>query len=148
MNTKILIGLITFIFSLVAFATPPPTLIFKNQQGEQTNAKVIGGNFVSAGVAPANTIFSNISSVSGVPIGNTYSAVGAKLSANQILVGFTAGPGVVSSADTTIQALQKLAGNVAVNEPAITSGADAQTILTSFNSLLTKLINAHLMAAP
>lgn len=141
---SILLVMLT-IFCTNLFATAPPTLIFKNQFGEQTNANILGGTFTS-GNSPiaANTILSNLTGSSATPVGNTYSAVSVKLLPTQLLTGFTSGGGVVAGTDTVIQGLQKLAGNVAAHQ-ANSTAPDVATLVTDFNALLAKLQAAHLM---
>lgn len=137
--------MLTFLVLFTAFQAHAvnPTLIFKNQFGEQTNATIIGGTFNGVAVA-SHTIMSNISGSSAGPIGNTYSAVSAVLLPTMLLTGFTAGAGTVLATDTVIQGLQKLAGNVAAHQINSTA-SDVAGLVVDFNALLAKLQAAHLM---
>lgn len=99
----------TLLFTTAAFAVQP-TLIFKNQFGEQTNANVLGGTFVSSQAA-ANTIISNLTGSTAYPVANTYSAVSVKLLPSMLLTGFVSGAGAVAGTDTVLQGIQKVAGN-------------------------------------
>lgn len=105
-----LILISSLLFVATAFATLP-TLILKNQFGEQSNNTVIGGNANIAVPIAANTILSNITGSSAAPVGNTYAAVSAKLTPAMLMTGFVSGAGAVAGTDTLLQAVDKLAGN-------------------------------------
>jgi hypothetical protein len=94
----------------VAVATYP-TLILKNQFGEQSNNVILGGSGSVTGVFSANTIASNLTGSTAAALGNTYAAVSAKLVPTMLLTGFTSGAGTVAGTDTVLQGIQKLAGN-------------------------------------
>lgn len=132
-----------FIFCNIAEATVQK-LILTNQYGE-TSVNTIGSasTYVTGPVA-ANTIVSNLTSSSTNPIGNTYSAVSAKLLPTQLLTGYSAGAGVCSATDTVIACLQKLGGNVAAHQ-ADSTASDVAGLVADFNALLAKLQAAHLM---
>lgn len=109
-NFKVVITLLLALcVSSTAFATLP-TLILKNQYGEQSNNTVIGGT-CSLPASNANTIISNLTSGTATPIANTYAAVSAKLLPTQLLTGFVSGAGAVAATDTVLQGIQKVAGN-------------------------------------
>lgn len=88
-----------------------PTLILKNQFGEQSNNYVLGGTGSLSTAIAANSVLSNLTGSSAAPIANTYAAVSAKLTPAMLLTGFVSGAGAVASTDTVLQAVDKLAGN-------------------------------------
>lgn len=138
---KFLSGVLALLtLSTYAFATYP-TLIFKNQFGEQINANVLSGTFIGNQVA-ANTVLSNLTGSTAYPLGNTYAAVSAKLTPAMLLTGFVSGAGTVAATDTVLQGFNKLSGNTQ-NLPVISnvltgfvSGAGA---VTSADTVLTSL---------
>lgn len=78
---KIFLGLValSLLVSQVSFATLP-TLILKNQFGEQSNNVVLGGT-CSLPASSAHTVLSNLTSGSATALANTYSDVSTALSA-------------------------------------------------------------------
>lgn len=98
------------VFAVTAAWAVQPTFLFKNQFGEQTNAKVIGGTFIGNSIA-ANSIPSNLTGSAALPVANTYAAVSAKLTPAMLCTGFVSGAGTVAATDTVLQAIQKLSGN-------------------------------------
>lgn len=102
--------LLAFSLSTNSFATQP-TLLFKNQFGEQTNASIISGTFIGNTIA-ANSVLSNLTGSTAFPIANTYAAVSAKLTPAMLCTGFISGAGTVAGTDTVLQAIQKLSGNI------------------------------------
>ena len=148
------------VFSFAASATAPPTLILKNQYGEQSNNYVLGGTLAGVnGVAiTANTIVANLTGSTALPTAASYSAVSAKLVPTMLLTGYTSGAGVVASTDTVIQAIQKLNGNHAAllaagvipgTVEAITgAGALSTTVMESTCSNVTSGTYAVTLAAP
>ena len=144
-------GIFTLIFALVlsvfteaAFATVPPTLTLQNQFGETSINHVMGGSFIDNNQVAANSILSNLTGSSALPVANTYSAVSAKLLPTMLLTGYSAGGGTCAGTDTVIQCLQKLGGNVAAHQ-ANSTAVDVAGLVTDFNALLAKLQAAHLM---
>lgn len=142
-------------FALLAFAVPvfavPPTLVLKDKNfGEQSTKYVMSGNFIGNQIA-ANTVLSNITGSTAYPVANTYAAVSAKLMPAMLLTGFVSGAGTVSGADTVLQAINKLSGDLQ-NLPAISNvltgfsaGAGtisaADSILAAFQKLVGNLAN-------
>lgn len=106
---KMIFTVILALFGTMAYAVNP-TLNLTNQFGEQSQNYVTGGNFQCTAIA-ANTILSNITGSSAVPVGNSYAAVSAKLTPAMLLTGFVSGAGTVASSDTVLQAVNKLDGN-------------------------------------
>jgi hypothetical protein len=120
--------LISFSIGTLAYSTYP-TLILKNQFGEQSNNTVLGGNLVglSGTQISANTIVSNITGSTALPIANSYSAVSSKMLPTMLLTGWTPGAGTVAGTDTVIAGLQKIDGNTQ-------SKAVIANVLTGFTS--------------
>lgn len=88
-----------------------PTLILKNQFGEESINRVLGGTGSLSTAIAANSVLSNLTGSSAAPIANTYAAVSAKLTPAMLLTGFVSGAGAVAGTDTVLQAVQKVAGN-------------------------------------
>lgn len=105
-----LAALLTLCVSSLAYATLP-TLILKNQYGEQSNNLILGGTGSVSGVCAANTIVANLTGSTAATACDTYSQVSAKLLPTQLLTGFVSGAGAVTSSDTVLSALQKVAGD-------------------------------------
>lgn len=121
------------VFINSAYATLP-TLILKNQFGEQSNNTVIGGT-CSLPASNANTIIGNLTGSTAAPIANTYAAVSAKLTPAMLLTGFVSGAGAVASTDTVLQAFNKVAGNtqnkrILVFTSAASAGGAATEVMT------------------
>lgn len=109
-NLRVVLALLSLLcVSSAAFAVVP-TLILKNQFGEQSNNTVLGGTGSLSTAIAANSVLSNITGSSAAPIANTYAAVSAKLTPAMLLTGFTSGAGTVAATDTVLQAIQKLSG--------------------------------------
>lgn len=112
---KLGLTLMVLAVSQLAHATLP-TLILKNQFGEQSNNTVIGGT-CSLPASATHTILSNLTGGTATAIANTYAAVSAVLLPTQLLTGYTSGAGTVAGTDTVLQAIQKLNGNDALALP-------------------------------
>lgn len=110
-NLRVVLALLSLLcVSSSAFAVLP-TLILKNQFGEQSNNTILGGSGSVTGTCVANTVVSNITGSTAAPLCNTYAAVSAKLTPAMLLTGFVSGAGTVAATDTVLQAFNKLAGN-------------------------------------
>lgn len=138
--------------SYFTFAQVPPTLILKNQYGEQSNNTVLGGSLVGLNgttAIAANTVVSNLQGTTALPQANTYANVSEKLLPTMLLTGFTAGTigASIVGTDTVIQGLQKLAGNKAAAQ-ADSEAGNVGELVDDFNALLAKLRAANLMASP
>lgn len=107
---KTILAVVTFSIATSAHAACP-TLLLKNQFGEQSNNCVIGGTASPSTPVSAHTIQSNLSGSSAVPSANSVASVSAALAPTQVLTGFSAGAGTVVGTDTVIGALQKIVGN-------------------------------------
>jgi hypothetical protein len=141
---RFLIALFVCLLTLDAFATLP-TLIFKNQFGEQTNATILGGTGSLSSAIAANSVLSNLTGSSAAPVANTYAAVSAKLTPAMLLTGFSSGAGTVAGTDTVLQGFNKLSGNTQ-NLPVIsnvltgfTAGAGSCSASDSIKACLQKL---------
>lgn len=108
---SMLIALAVLCASVSAFAVPP-TLILKNQFGEQSKNYVLGGSGSFAPSIAANSILSNLTGSSAAAAANSYSAVSVKLLPTMLLTGYVSGAGTVAATDNVLQAIQKLNGNV------------------------------------
>lgn len=109
-----------------AQAVVPPTLILKNQYGEESTNYVLGGT-CSLPASATHTILSNLTGGTATAIANTYADVSAVLLPTQLLTGFVSGAGTISASDTTLAAIQKLSGDVQ-NKTVLTN------VLTAFSS--------------
>lgn len=121
-----------------------PTIIMENNFGEEFTWFVRGGTLPLANAA-ANSILSNLTGSAAPAIANTYAAVSAKLTPAMLMVGFSAGAGTLSAADTLIQAINKLAGNtqnLPVTANLLTGlAAGTNTPIIAGNSILVALAN-------
>lgn len=106
----VLSALAVLCLSTAAFAVQP-TLILKNQYGEQSNNTVIGGT-CSLPASATHTILSNLTGGTATAIANTYAAVSAVLTPAMLLTGFSSGAGTVAGTDTVLQAINKLSGDL------------------------------------
>lgn len=110
-NLRVVLALLSLLcVSSAAFAVVP-TLILKNQFGEQSNNTVLGGTGSLSTAIAANSVLSNLTGSSAAPVANTYAAVSAKLTPAMLLTGFVSGAGTVAATDTVLQGFNKLAGN-------------------------------------
>ncbi len=121
-------------------------LVLINQFGEESINTIqdAGSTFIGIPVA-ANSVLSNLTGSSAVPVANTYAAVSAKLTPAMLLTGFSAGAGTVAGTDTVLQSVNKLAGNTqnrAVTANLLTGlAAGANTPITAADTLLVALAN-------
>jgi len=113
---RLVVCFLLSMFCLSAFALPTftPQLVLKNQQGETSVNFIAPGTTFIAGKAAANSVVSNLTGSIAYPLANTYAAVSAKLTPAMLLTGYVSGAGTVLAADTVLQALQKLNGNIAL----------------------------------
>jgi hypothetical protein len=99
------------VLTLPQIASAFPTLVLKNQYGEESINYVLAGT-CAVPASSANTILSNLTGSTAAPIANTYAAVSVKLLPTQLLTGFTSGAGTIAGTDTVLQAIEKLSGDV------------------------------------